>query len=117
MLKNSAQTWDSLWKGINDEEQTYRLAKERSSIRWKRIREVLRHEFGSIEGLRSVELGAGLATVSTLMAQEGADISIIDYSPRALDICGNILRKLNIEASLYEADGLNLPAELIAKFD
>lgn len=117
MLGNSAQTWDSLWNGIDLAEQVHRLAKEKAGIRWKRMTDILRREFGSIQNLRCVELGAGLATVSTLLAQEGADISIIDYSPKALDICRSVLEKLGVKATFYQANGLSLPDELTGRFD
>lgn len=114
---NTPELWDAVWKQTTDTEQISIIEKEALSIRWARIQDAVRSRFGSFAGLKVVELGAGLATVSILMARAGAEITIIDYSTRALARCRSILDNLGVHADYHCVDALNIPEEFRNRFD
>ena len=85
MDENTPKLWDKLWnKNIHEYEDQLSLAKEEKSIRWNRIKQFVLKEFGSFKNLKTIEIGAGAGTYSALMAKEDADVTLLDYSNRAL---------------------------------
>lgn len=117
MQSNTAELWDELYTRETLEEQTYWLQKEELSVRWRRIERAILDRFQTFQGLRTVEVGAGMATASTLAARRGAVPTILDYAPRALEMSRQSLLARGIQAEYIQADALKLPAELLGRFD
>ncbi|MGO4540129.1 class I SAM-dependent methyltransferase [Paenibacillus sp. 2TAB19] len=69
------KVWDRIWSGG-------------VSYKWdplsQTVYEQLRRSFGDIEGKRIVEAGSGTGKISLRLAQEGALVTLIDYSDLAL---------------------------------
>tara|TARA_Y100001968_G_C18783814_1_gene447946 strand:+ start:156 stop:434 length:279 start_codon:yes stop_codon:yes gene_type:complete len=85
MDENTPKLWDRLWdNNIHDYEDQLSIATEEKSIRWNRIKQFVLKEFGSFKNLKTIEIGAGVGTYSALMAREGADVTLLDYSNKAL---------------------------------
>jgi len=102
--------WDGLWHRNRTVEgqDRYDLAKEEMSIRWRRIaRRVLTH-FGTFKDLRVIELGAGRGTNAALMARRGAKVTVLDYSPRALEGARDFFERNGVEADYVEANVLGI---------
>jgi 2-polyprenyl-3-methyl-5-hydroxy-6-metoxy-1,4-benzoquinol methylase len=118
MRKNTPQLWDELWeKSLSTEEDQYALAKEAHSIRWQRIEKATLELFGSFEGLKVIELGAGSGTYAALMAKRGAHVTILDYSNGALERGREFFQRNGLQAAFTNQDALALPSELLNHFD
>jgi len=58
-----------------------------------------------------IDIGCGVGTWSTLLAENGASVISLDYSPNILRICGEKAQSLKLEAGIHRilADGFCLP--------
>ena len=73
--------------------------------------------FGSFKGLNTIELGAGSGTNSLLFAKRGADVTVLDYSKKALERSKEFFRRNNTRANFVLCDALNLDKSLLNKYD
>ncbi len=117
MSQNTPQLWDHLWKINTPEEDLYRLAQEEYSVRWRKIKDRIECNYGSFPGLKVIEIGAGTGTYAALMARQGAEVTILDYSERALDKAKIFFERNQVKANFILQDALNLPSELLGTFD
>jgi 2-polyprenyl-3-methyl-5-hydroxy-6-metoxy-1,4-benzoquinol methylase len=117
-LINSPQVWDNVWKETKSKKEYQALLKEeRDSVRWRRIKAAVKKSFKSFKGLKVIEVGSGLGTYSALMAKEGAKVSLLDYSDKALQEAKLFLKANNVQATFIKADALKLPQKLMGKYD
>lgn len=115
---NTPGLWDDVWSAdVPPERDVYDLAAEERTVRWRRVRERCEDAFGRLEGLRVAEIGAGAGTNAGLMAKAGADVTVVDYSPGALERSRAFFAHNGIRAEWVQADALDLPAELRDRFD
>lgn len=117
MKKNQPALWDAIWQNTTLDRIQPQLATEENSIRWARIEKAILDRFGSFEGLRVIELGAGVGTCSALMARKGAKITVLDYSETALRVSQELFRALGFAAEFVQCNALNLPSHLLHSFD
>lgn len=118
MRRNTPELWDELWeKPLSSEQDAFALAKEEHTIRWHRIAREILNTFGSFQGLKVIELGAGSGTYAALMAKRGADVTILDYSDGALERGREFFKRANLKAEFIKQDALNLDPSLLQKFD
>ncbi|MBP7688058.1 MAG: methyltransferase domain-containing protein [Thermoflexales bacterium] len=118
MTNNTPQLWDKLWTTpVSTEEDLFKLAQEENSIRWQRMERIVLNTFGSFNGLRVIEIGAGAGTNAALMAKRGAQVTLLDYSPAALDRGREFFARNGLPVEMVCANALDLPAELLGKFD
>ncbi|MBT7703782.1 methyltransferase domain-containing protein [Candidatus Peregrinibacteria bacterium] len=116
--KNTAKLWDNLWKhDISKKEDAFNLAKEENSIRWQRIEKIVLKNLGSFKGLKVIEVGAGAGTNAALMAKRGAEVTILDYSELAIKRSREFFKRNKLKAKFIQQDALNLPKELMSKYD
>jgi 2-polyprenyl-3-methyl-5-hydroxy-6-metoxy-1,4-benzoquinol methylase len=106
--------WTAVWEQVPDEED---LDGDVGSIRWRVQEEHVLQRFGSFEGLKVIEIGAGRATNALLYARRGAKATILDYAPVALEQSKKRFEALGIEADYVLADAFDLPQELLGAFD
>jgi len=117
MRINKPELWDEqVWNLSSIEEDKY-VEKRIKSIVWKRIKEKVLQEFGSFKGLKIIEIGAGIGTVSLLFAMEGADVTVLDYSKKAIDSSKLLFKRKKQVANFIQMDALNLDKKLISQFD
>lgn len=110
--------WGKLWQHEPSPEKDDRLlARERRNPRWRLIVERLRAQFGTIEGLRTIELGSGRGDLSALLASEGASVSLLDQHATALAQARRRFDRLGLDVNLIEGDMLALPASMRGSFD
>ena len=110
--------WDRLWRHTpSDTRDDALLARERRSPRWASIVNKLEITFGSIEGLRTVELGSGRGDLSALLAESGAKVTLLDSSDKALGQARHRFDRLGLEADLQHGDMLRTPRSLRGRFD
>lgn len=116
MKKNSPQVWDTVWSdpGLQRNDHII-LASEAATVRWRKIRHALIARFGSLQGLRILEIGAGTGTYAALLAKEGAQASVLDYSEKALERAQEFFNHNRLSVELLHADALELPTSIKKK--
>lgn len=68
---------------------------------YKQLIEILKRKLGinSFANLRILELGSGSGLLSILMAQEGADVTLVDKSEKAIEYENILLNQVKIQSS------------------
>lgn len=118
MKHNTPAIWDTYWKDETPIEQdVYAYKIEKHSVRWSRISKLLSKEFGKLEGLKSVELGSGMGTYSALLAESGAQPTLIDYSEGALVRARQFFDHQHLSAEYVQSDLFDLPKKYINAYD
>ena len=118
-MKENKKIWDDFWKT-----STFNLEKDKSvfrqglaSVCWKKIENIVISRYGSLENLKVIEIGSGRGEMSSLMASKGARARLLDYSSIALERARVLFNNLNLQADFILADCLDMPIELLGKFD
>jgi 2-polyprenyl-3-methyl-5-hydroxy-6-metoxy-1,4-benzoquinol methylase len=114
------KVWEDYWREAKESQhETLERIKEAmtGSRWWYKIACVTRKYFGTIKGLRIIEIGAGAGEMSAKMALSGASCTLCDYSPRAIKFSKKIFSELCLEADFRLIDAFSLPGELLGKFD
>lgn len=110
--------WDQVWKHEPSiEKDDFLLAREQRCPRWKIIIERLQSTFGSIKGLTTIELGSGRGDLSALLAQRGADVTLLDANEHAHEQAKKRFDRLGIHASYVVADMTSSLDAYQKKFD
>ena len=79
---------------------------------------IIRKKFGNIEGLKIIELGAGVGKVSILLSMVGAEITLLDRSEEAKKQCKELFSSLGLKSPNYLiADIFDLDNSLMNKYD
>jgi 2-polyprenyl-3-methyl-5-hydroxy-6-metoxy-1,4-benzoquinol methylase len=116
--KNTPELWDAIWeKPTTAAQDRYTLAKERHTVRWRRIARKVHDVYGGFADRQVIEIGAGAGTVGALMAQDGARVTILDYSDLALDRAREFYGRHGLAAEYVNVDALELPPEWLGRFD
>jgi len=115
----TTDTWDAVWeKHYDKEENTFYLEAERISQRWHHIKSAVEKNFQPGETVKVLEIGAGRGTVSLLLGREfNAEINILDFSDKAIEISKDFYKQFDMPVKFIKADALNLPEELLGRFD
>jgi ubiquinone/menaquinone biosynthesis C-methylase UbiE len=66
---------------------------------------------GSLEGKKILEAGCGRGVISAKLAELGADVFLLDVSPKALEIAREYFASRNLHATFIQGDILTLPFE------
>lgn len=115
---NTSELWDQFWvKETSPLEDQFYLKKEELGIRWQRIEKIVLKEFGSFEGLKIIEIGSGTGTISGLMKQRGAEITLLDYSPIALERAEAFFKRNGMEVDSLQMNALELTPEVLNQYD
>jgi len=109
-------SWDRVYRSLTESYQQG-LLRFSSTPQWSYLVNLLYDYYGSLVGLRSIELGAGLAKASALLALHGVKPTLIDYSEPALEGAKKLLESIEQEADILCADALQLPEKLHSSFD
>jgi 2-polyprenyl-3-methyl-5-hydroxy-6-metoxy-1,4-benzoquinol methylase len=110
-----AADWDEQWR-----QEPLRLDApdhEARTLRWRGQEALVRERFGSIEGLRIVEIGAGRGLNALLFAKLGAQATLLDQSPVALEQAKALFDAHSVPVELVEADLFELPESIRGGFD
>jgi SAM-dependent methyltransferase len=107
--KNTSKVWDSVWldPGLVKNDELI-LAAEAATTRWRKLHAVLTRELGSLSRKKVLEIGSGIGTYAALLAKEGSDVTLLDYSPAALRRAKEFFRHNELHAGFTEGDGLHL---------
>lgn len=104
MNKNTPKLWDDFWDGVSPQTSDIDIEIERKSISWENIQEVILSKFGSFNNLNVVEIGSGIGTNSILFAEKGANVTIVDYSKKALERSKKVFKSKNLNATFLQKD-------------
>ncbi len=101
--------WDRIWREATPAPKDDAvLERERNGERWAFAKQVLISQFGTLEGLRCVELGAGRGDFSALLAADGADVTLVDYSERAMEQAKSRFDRLRLQGRFVLRDVFEL---------
>ncbi len=114
----TATVWDRLWlhRPLTAKDDAL-LARERRSPRWQHVVSRLDRVLGGIAGLKTIELGCGRGDISVLLAQQGASVTLLDQSERALDEARYRFKRLGLTAKFVGGDMLGPLSEHVGKYD
>lgn len=107
--KGSAATWDQLWK----KQECNRFLDDNSyvglcgKIKFESFKKV----FSRAPGRKSLECGCGLATISTRLAMEGYEVTMLDLSSHALEKVKNNFKRLGLVGDFVQNDINDMPFE------
>ncbi len=97
--------WNRVWQhqpsNVKDEAL---LARELASHRWRVVVDRVLSSFGTFQGLRTIELGAGRGDLSVLFAQRGADVTLLDCNESALSAARKRFARLGLDARFVKGD-------------
>ncbi len=99
--------WDRLWRHHPPAaKDNALLERERRSPRWATIIGHLQTTFGTVSGLRTIELGSGRGDLSALLARRGAHVTLLDASGKGLAQAEQRFVRLGLKARYEHADML-----------
>lgn len=113
MQKNNAKVWDAVWLDpglVKDDELI--LDTEAATTRWRKILKVLISELGTLKGKRVLEIGSGVGTYGALLAQQGTETTVLDYSPAALNRAKDFYHHNGLQVTRIQGDALHLPSAI-----
>ncbi len=114
---NTPELWDKIWKPTSKESDLYNIKRNEVSICWKKMEQTVLKEFGSFKGLNVLEIGSGGGTRGLLFALRGSNVTVLDYSKKALIRAKEFYKRQGITVKTIHADALHLPKNLHNKFD
>jgi len=80
------------------------LARERRGPRWQWVKDSLRAQFGSLIDLKTIELGSGRGDLSVMLAEEGAEVTLLDVNSAALESAVLRFARLGLRAATVQCD-------------
>lgn len=118
------EDWEKAYEIENRLEKELSLEKKYpiSKTQWFNIiKESLYDRFGSLNGLRSIELGSGTGKISLSFAKLGVETTLIDYSEEALSLSKKIFEKNLTKEQMkkvhfIEGDITELPLSFLNQF-
>jgi len=119
-LKSFPKSWDEIWNSYDRKQYEYQLALEENRVRWQKIQQIILEKFGSFLGLNCIEIGAGSGHYSMLFTRRGANVTLLDYSKRALEFSQNVFRDQGISKNnvqFIHMDALEINQKLLDKYD
>lgn len=115
------ELWNQIWSQSDHENSNSEfwewVSRESSSVRSVKIRSYIQKHLGSLNGIKTVEVGSGLGVYSFIFARLGADVTLIDYSPLALEAAKKCFKAHNLKATFVLQDALNLNPALYGQYD
>lgn len=117
--QNTAELWNNKWgkSSKSHNEYHYNLLREEHGPVWNNIKAVIEKKFSRIDRLKVVELGAGRGSYSALMAKHGAEVTVLDYSEKAIQKAREFFDYLGLPAQFVLGNALELEESLKGKFD
>jgi len=105
----NADGWGAIWTPDSDNNIQNDVLFHTQSILGSKVLNYLTKQLGSLQGKQTVEIGCGGAIYSLILAQQGAKITLLDYSSEALKLAERNLRILGLDAILVQGDAFNPP--------
>jgi 2-polyprenyl-3-methyl-5-hydroxy-6-metoxy-1,4-benzoquinol methylase len=118
MSRVAQSVWSRVWsREFTAEENKRDIERERATVRFKKFRALIQENFGSLDGLKTVEVGAGRGIYSLLSAQEGARATLLDNDVFALKRAHEFFDYWKQDFHGVLADAFSPPPDLVGQFD
>jgi 2-polyprenyl-3-methyl-5-hydroxy-6-metoxy-1,4-benzoquinol methylase len=104
-----------MWAELGDDDGD--PTAELTSLRFRVQEKMVTEAFGSMQGLKVIEIGAGRATNALLYALRGAEATVLDTSPVALEQARRRFEARGLTVTTIEADVFALPEDVRGCFD
>jgi len=85
------------------------IASVKVSPQWAFIESKIREHYGRVDGLSTIEIGAGLGKMSAIMALMGGQSTVLDYSPAVIVKSEEMFTYIGANAEFTSCDALKLP--------
>lgn len=117
--RSQPDVWQAIWSATRLTAEGVRktIRREQRTLRWQAIRNAFTGHFGSLQDLRTIELGAGTGDISLLLALEGALPTLYDADEQALELARFKFSVAGLTPDLCTGDFLNLDPVLLGSFD
>lgn len=113
--------WENVWKDyrFDTKNDLRELNWTKSQRVWKLLEQFLEKEHQDFKNKKVIELGCGRATDSLLLAQKGAQITLLDSNDLALKLARQRFKYYNLENNLklIKSNIFDLKRDLWGKFD
>lgn len=120
MLQTSnPDLWNQVWSQSNQDKAEFWEWVEREScgVRGSKIQDYIRNYVGDFHGLKTIEVGCGFGIYSFIFARLGAEVTLLDYSEKALNFAREVFHHNGLKANFILLDALNLKKELYGRYD
>lgn len=114
--KAVSKTWDHVYQQANLPLAEARLERERVSLRWRTFCNYLETHFPN-RTLQCVELGCGEGDLSVLLAQQGHQVTLVDFSQAALDQAQARFTALGLQGTFVAMDLFEFVQQHAGEFD
>jgi SAM-dependent methyltransferase len=114
-VRETPTDWDAQWQV--EPENLDAPAAEAKTPRWRAQERLVAQRFGSFANVRAIELGAGRGLNGFLFAQRGAEVTLLDNVPLALEQARTLFEAHGRRFHAAEADLFELPDDLRGAFD
>ncbi|MGD1914088.1 MAG: class I SAM-dependent methyltransferase [Rivularia sp. (in: cyanobacteria)] len=111
--------WNQVWNQSSQEKSEFWewVERDSSGIRGTKIQDYIRTHLGDISQLKTIEIGSGLGVYSFILARLGAEVTLLDYSEKALNLAQECFKKNGLKAKFIHQDALALDNNLHGKYD
>lgn len=110
--------WERVWRyRPSDERDDALLAREQSGQRWRLVVDRLEAAFGTVRGLRTIELGSGRGDLSVLLARSGAVVTLLDQHAGVLAEAERRFDRLGLPVRCVRGDLFEGPGHHVAECD
>ncbi|MBU0718432.1 MAG: methyltransferase domain-containing protein, partial [Planctomycetes bacterium] len=110
--------WERVWQhqpSVSKDQAL--LDREANGPRWRLIVDRLESTFGTVRGLKTIELGCGRGDLSVLLARRGADVTLLDQSDSALAQARSRFDRLGLDARFERGNLLGALDPWRGRFD
>jgi SAM-dependent methyltransferase len=114
-VRETPTDWDAQWQV--EPENLDAPAAEAKTPRWRAQEQLVAERFGSFANVRAIELGAGRGLNGFLFAQRGAEVTLLDNVPLALEQARTLFGAHGLTFHAAAADLFELPDDLRGAFD
>ena len=110
--------WENHWSNLrlSGDAVTRMVRRAQATYRWQDTKQELEKTFGSIHGLKTIELGSGKGDVSLLLALEGADVALLDANEQSLIHARQQFAFFGLNPTVVTGDLFSLPIEIVERF-
>lgn len=117
---SNPELWNLIWDDSvdnHDQEFWEWVNRESDGVRGNKIQKYVQVNCTSFNGLRTIEVGSGPGIYSYIFAKLGADVTLLDYSEKALHLAKERFSAHGIPANYVFQDALKLDESLYGQYD
>ncbi len=110
--------WNKIWGETgSDSDFRFWLKRESAGVRGKKILAYIDTYLNRKRGIKTIEVGSGLGVYSFILAHQGAEVTLMDYSQEALSLAERNFSREGVKAAFLLRDALDVPSSPRQEFD